>query len=403
MTHKQRMLSAINGSPAGGVPWAPRLDLWYRANKLGGTLPSKYRNASLEEILDDTGMGLHAVIPNFRDLRGPEDDIDRALGIYNLSTMPYQTVFENVERVFKIEGDRTFVEYKTPLGSINTTVLYNDEMRKAGISITHIEQYAFKSVEDYAPLMYLFENANAVPNYDGYDEFSGSVGDRGIAVAYASLAASPMHLIQRELMPLELFFYEMNDHPDELNELARKIDLYWNRMLNTVSRSSAEVVLLGANYDASITHPPFFKEHIMPGLKSFSEQLHAKGKYLLTHTDGENSGLLQYYLDSEIDIADSICPDPMTKLSLKEVRDFFEGKITIMGGVPSVSLLKYSMSDNEFDAFIGKFFEETGPGDHLILGISDTTPPAAEFDRILKIGELIEQFGPVNVSDNGEL
>ncbi len=39
-----------------------------------------------------------------------------------------------------------------------------------------------------------------------------------------------------------------------------------------------------------------------------------KGKFLLTHTDGENIGLLEEYMACEFDIADSICPSPMTKL-----------------------------------------------------------------------------------------
>jgi hypothetical protein len=32
----------------------------------------------------------------------------------------------------------------------------------------------------------------------------------------------------------------------------------------------------------------------------------------------------------------------------------------------------------------------------LLLGISDTTPPAADFNRIRKVAEVIERFGPVN-------
>ncbi len=48
-------------------------------------------------------------------------------------------------------------------------------------------------------------------------------------------------------------------------------------------------------------------------------------KFLLTHTDGENTGLLEHYLESNMDVADSVCPKPMTKLSFKEVRDHFDG------------------------------------------------------------------------------
>jgi uroporphyrinogen-III decarboxylase len=395
MTHKEQMLAAVEGRPTDRIPWAPRLDLWYNANKRAGTLPSRYRNATLAELVDDLGVGFHAVVPNFQDLRRPEDDADRPLGIYNLKAMPYGTHFENVRRTIRQEGDRKIVEYATPAGDLRTVTLHDERMRAAGITITHVEEYAFKSAEDYAALGHLFENARVLPNYDGYQEFADRVGDRGLAVGFVSAAASPRHLLQREAMPLERFFLETYDHPDELHQLAQRMQTYWNQALEVAAQSPAEVLLLGANYDSRVQYPPFFAEHLQPGLEAFAEKLHANGKYLLTHTDGENTGLLQHYLDSSFDIADSVCPAPMTKLTFREVREAFAGRITIMGGIPAVVLLKESMSDRDFDAFLDDFFEQLGGGDHLILGISDTTPPSADFERLLRIGQRVEEFGPV--------
>ena len=57
--HKQNMLDAIAGKPTDRLPWAPRLDLWYKANKLAGTLPDRYRDASLIELVDDLDMGYY--------------------------------------------------------------------------------------------------------------------------------------------------------------------------------------------------------------------------------------------------------------------------------------------------------------------------------------------------------
>ena len=392
---KQEMLAAIAGRPVAQIPWAPRLDLWYRANKRAGTLPGRFRNASLIELVDDIGAAMHAIVPNFKDLRCPDDEADRALGLYNLWTMPCQTVLENVRRTVTVQGDRTIVTYETPHGTLRTTMLYNQAMRRAGITITHVEEYAIKGPADYAAAGYLFENARVEPNYEGYRQFAEKVGHRGLAAGFASLAASPMHLIQRELMPMETFFYETMDHPDDLEELAGRIGLHWNRVMDVVADSPAELVFVGGNYDATVTYPPFFQQHLAPSLREFARALHARDKYLLTHTDGENSGLLEHYLASEIDVADSICPKPMTRLTFKQVRDVFDGKITIMGGIPSVALLPSVMSDKQFEAFLDDFFADLGAGDHLILGISDTTPPAADFQRLLSIGRRIEQFGPV--------
>ena len=401
MTRKERMLCTLTGEPTDGIPWAPRLDLWYNAHRRAGTLPPQYRNASLHELTDDLGFGFHAIVPHFKDLRDPLDDVHRGLGIYNLWAMPYSTRLENVDVEVTTEGDQTHVEYRTPVGTVSTTILYDEGMRQAGISITHLLRYAIEDGADYAPVRYIFDHARVEPNYAGYDEFAEGVGDRGIAAAFLSLAASPMHLLQRELMPIQFFFYELYDHPDELNQCAASIGAYFERVFEVAAGSSAEVLLLGANYDARVTYPPFFEQHILPWLKRFAEVLHPMGKFLLTHTDGENTGLLDLYLASEIDVADSICPEPMTKLSFKQVRDHFAGRINIMGGIPSICLLKDSMSDREFETYMEGYFADLGAGDHLILGISDTTPPAAEFARLARIGERVRAFGPVNPPSQG--
>ena len=396
MTYKERMTAVLRGEPVDMIPWAPRLDLWYNANKRAGTLPTQYTDATLREIADDLGFGYHAIVPHFKDLRNPDDDLHRALGIYNLWFMPYATRLHNVEVTSAVDGDYTHVSYKTPMGVLTTTVVYDEAMRASGASITHIAEHLMKDHKDYEAAAHIFRNAEVLPNYEGYNEFADFVGDRGFAAGYLSLAGSPMHLLQRELMRMEFFFYELYDHGDEVAECADAIGNYFERVFEVCVNSQAELFLLGANYDAGVTYPPFFSEHITPWLRKFGDMLHAKGKYLLTHTDGENTGLLDCYIDAGIDVADSICPSPMTKLSIKEVRDHFDSRITIMGGIPSICLLKESMPDDRFETYIEDFFTDLDGGDHIILGISDTTPPAADFERIKRIGELTREFGPVN-------
>ena len=389
------MLAAIRGLDLPRIPYAPRLDLWFRSHQQDGTLPAEYRSATLAEMVDDLGWGFHAVIPDYRDLHGPLDDADRALGIRNLRAMPVHTALEGVERRIRVDGDRTRVDYVTPVGAVSTTTLYNDSMKRAGITITHVEEHAFKTPADYAPLGWIFEHAKVAANYGGYAEFAARVGERGVAVGYVTSSASPMHRVLRELMPYDAFFFEMADRPDEMAELAAKIGVYHRKLAAVAADSPAEVMLLGSNYDASLTYPPFFGRHVTPWLRDFAEALHKRGKFLLSHADGENTGLLGHFLDAGIDVADSICPAPMTKLTFAQVRKVFGGRVAIMGGIPSVALVRDSMPDAAFERFLDGFFAEIGRGERLILGISDTTPPGAEFDRLRRIAERIEQFGPV--------
>ena len=142
-----------------------------------------------------------------------------------------------------------------------------------------------------------------------------------------------------------------------------------------------------------ITYPPFFKEHILPYLQELADLLHSKGKLLQTHCDGENKGLLDLLVETGMDIAEAVCPQPMTKLTIADVKKAFKDRITIFGGIPSVALLEESMPDEEFERFIKHLFKEIAPGNRFILGVSDTTPPDAKFERLLRITELVHEWG----------
>ena len=391
MTHKQRMLAVIKGQTPDRLPWVPRLDLWYNARNSNPSFPAEYKDSSLMEIVNDLDVGYHAVIPHYLDIRDQSDTIDRGLGIYRLKGFAYKAKLTNVERIVERSGDQKRVTYKTPVGSVSTTELYTEDMKKAGVSLTHISEYAIKELKDYDVIGYIFDNIKVTPDYDNYRAYQEFVGDNGIAVAYFGQSASPMHHIMKELMPLDKFFYAMYDHSIEVAGLIEKMTLFFDKCFNILADSPAEVILSGANYHSAVTNPPFFKDHILPWLKKFARILHDKNKYLLTHCDGENDGLLDLYLESEFDIADSICPYPMTKLTISDVLKKFDNKITAFGGVPSVILLKDSMSDGDFDEYMKKFLDDIS-GHRVILGISDTTPANADFDRLLKITELIDKY-----------
>ena len=130
-------------------------------------------------------------------------------------------------------------------------------------------------------------------------------------------------------------------------------------------------------------------------MKRQSEIANGMGKFIASHTDGENIMLLEQYVKAGFDIADSICPAPLTKISLKETREIFGDQMTIWGGVPSIALLPASVSDRDFYRLVDETLEVIGRGDHMIISVADTLPPMADFDRLLYLKKKVEEFGPV--------
>ncbi len=300
---------------------------------------------------------------------------------------------DSIDFNFKTDSEgKTTTIFNTPYGKVTTGTLYNRKMESDGTSLDHTTKHAIESNNDLKALGYIFENISVKENYKNFKDYKEHTGDDGVCVAFSMLSGSPMHHIMKELMSFESFIYELEDNKRNLEELEKKIEIFFEKIISISLKSQSDIVFLGANYDSLLTWPAFFKNYITPYLKKAALRAHKSGKFILTHTDGENKGLIDEYIEAEIDIADSICPYPMTKLHLKDIRGRFSKKTTIWGGLLSICVLEESMNDQQFDKYIDGFFNDLGKGKNIILSFADTTPPGAKFGRIEKVAEMARKY-----------
>jgi uroporphyrinogen-III decarboxylase len=393
MTDRERILRTVTGKSVDRVPWIPRLEFWHRARLRNGTLPPELRGLSLMEIADHLGVGFYSVVPDFTERSSEEDMLDRPLGICNLASLPYRVTLRGVDRRVDRHGHETVIEYHTPAGSIRTSAIFTEEMLDGGSSISWITGHAIREPLDFEVVGYIFSHLKVEPRPDGYLARRRQIGDRGIAVAFTSGSACPMQHIMKELMTIEQFFYAMHDCPEAVEKLAEQMQPFYRGIQECAAETPAEVVMLGGNYDDAITYPPFFRKHILPALREYASTLHGKGKLLMTHTDGENRKLLPLYREAGFDIADSVCPYPMTSCTLEELREAFAGRITIWGGIPSVLLCRESASEEQFRRFVGDLLGRYGRETRFVLGVSDMVTADCEWDRMRYISERVASIG----------
>ena len=319
LTHKQRILMAARGEMPDLLPYVPRFDLWYNANFWAKTLPKEHRDRAADEIARAEGWALHKVVPELLKVDDPEENIHRGIGLYSLKENGYWITFSpNVDVRVKREGDSTRVEYHTPIGVIRVREIITEEMKKAGASITWLEERAIKSVDDYRVLKYIFENIEVKPDYDRYAKWQAEIGEDGVACMMGAFAPSPIQHVQRDLLEATDFFYHYNDYQKEMQDLAEGIEGVYEQLLSVVAKSPAEVVLWGANYDDMITYPRYFEKEMSPWLQKASRVLEENGKLMLCHTDGETLGIMDLIRDSGMHIAEAVCPYPMMKVRIED-------------------------------------------------------------------------------------
>ena len=391
MTHRERCLAAIRGEKPDRLPWVPRLEFWHRVRLRQGTLPPDLCSLTLTEITERLGVGCYSSVPDFTDLTNPDAMLDRALAIFHHAVLPYRVTLQEVDRRVTRRGQETAVEYHTPAGSIRTASVMTEEMLDAGVSMPYVTEHAIREPKDFEVVGHIFSHLKVEPDFDGYLARRQEVGESGVAVAFLEGPACPIHHIMKELMTVEKFFYAMYDYPEKIERLAEAIEPFYRQIQQIGADSPAEVIFLGSNYDDSITYPPFYEKHILRPLRDYAEMLHQKGKYLMTHPDGENKRLLPLLVRSGFDIADSVCPHPMTSVRLEEFRAAFNDKITIWGGIPSTLLCPPSTTDEEFKQSVDELVARYTGESHFVLGVSDMVTADADWNRMLYITERVAQ------------
>jgi len=410
MTHREKLLKVARGEMVDILPWIPRIDLWHNANSLAGTLPQKYRGCSVEEIHRAEGWPLHKVVPEFLKPDKPEDIVHRAIGLYRLKEFPYDFEFSSaigVEVDYQETDDEsmTHVTYHTAVGKISVTHGVTAEMKKSGASISWVKEHAVKTKDDYRTLAHLFDGIKLKPAYERFRQWKDSVGEDGIAVAQSLgiCCSSPMHFIQKTFLDATAFYLHYHDYPREIAELIEVIDPIYRRLIEILAASPADAVMWSSNVDDMITYPAYYEKDILPWCRQAGQKLHEAGILTMVHPDGENRGLMDLIPQAEMDIADAVTPYPMTKVDIAEYYERWcrEGKMTIQGGIPELFLLEESTTRDDLKDYIDHLLQAITPGTRFIASIGDTTPPNADFDRLLYIGERIAKEGNLPLQAGG--
>jgi len=388
-------MTVMRGGIADELPWAPRMDLWAIAQEARGTLPRDFAGVGIAGIARRLRMGCRAVGADFTRTWTAGDLLLRGLGIENHPDFPYRIEVQDLPVTVEDRGDGAFcVSIRTHAGDVATELRRDPGMFAAGSYDPYPVRRAIHSRDDLEAVAIVFEHLRVVPQTAGYASFRQAIGDEGVAVAAGPYAASPMHLVLQALMDFEPFIYLYSDDRPALQELASRMEGFFDEVLETVLESDAEVFLWGGNFDQSVTWPPFFASEVGPWLRRVSARAHDHGKLLLVHADGENAQLLRYYPECGIDIAESVGTRPMVRNSLAELRAGFGPNTTIWGGIPAVALLDEAVGDAAFDRLIDSVFADAGSGDRLILGVSDAVPPDASMARMRAIAERAHAFHP---------
>ena len=115
----------------------------------------------------------------------------------------------------------------------------------------------------------------------------------------------------------------------------------------------------------------------------------------MAHVDGEITGKaggpILLVRESGFRVADALAPEPATRISVHEAFQAWDREMLVWGGIPSL-LFSPQTPDSEFDSCVLSLLESIEPGDPFVLGIGDTIPIEADFDRLLRFSQLYRAY-----------
>ena len=376
MTNRERLLAIMEGRLPDRIPWIPRLQIWYEANKRGGTLPDAYRGMSLREV-------------------------ERAVfgGTAARDAIIYRIEIDDVEiRTHQVSAMETLTEYVTPVGTVTTRFRSTDHLRRQGIQDAEVG-FMLKRREDYPVVEHIIEHTRYTPTFEEYEAYERDVGEEGYPMV--NCGDCPMHHWMRALVGYDQAYFHLNDYPSEVERLVGVLtDHYkqtvWKQMLD----SPARLLMHGHHLSSQMTPPPIFEQHILPYYEELSPKLRERGKVLALHGDNDTRHILSHIERAGFGMVECFATEPLVQTTLAEARTAWGDRVIIWGGVPSV-ILEDPFSDEQFEAYIDDLFRTVAPGRAFILGIADNAMPGSKIERIKRITEIVQQRGTVPIPTTG--
>lgn len=375
MTNRQRLVAVLNGEPPDRIPFIPRMELWYRAHSLAGTLPEQWRSASLREIERELNLGTPA-----------------------RAAVVARHTLDDTDIAHWEEGERLVTEYRTPVGAVRQVELHSAEYRRLGLGATVVEHF-LKGPSDYKVWEWIVTHGTWHAAYDEFLDYDSEIGDDGLPMA--SLGDVPFHLFAQDLAGYDNAYLQLADYPSEVEHLlAVMAEVERARMWPVVADSPARLILHGAHLSSQFTPPPYFRRYILPYYRDFSRLLHDKEKALVMHGDNDTSAILTEIEEAGWDMVECFATAPMAKVTLSQAREAWGDRVIIRGGLPS-AMLSPSVDEDTFRAHVVQILREVAPGNAFVLGVSDNVMADSSIERIRWVSDLLEEKGGYPIKQNG--
>jgi len=179
------------------------------------------------------------------------------------------------------------------------------------------------------------------------------------------------------------------------------VDLSVDYNIELARRASAigaEIVVTSddiASNHGLVMSPAHFREFLLPGMKRVFKAFREAGLYVIKHTDGNITPILDMLIDAGIDAINPI--DPVAGMDIGEVKKRYSNKVCLMGNVDCAGVLVYGSQQEVVEA-VKDCIKRASPGGGHIISSSNSIHSGVKPENYSTMLEAIQQYGGYPIS-----
>jgi len=354
MTSKERLKAALNGKPVDRLPFAPNIAyVW-------DFYPESIRRKGQEEFLKEVGAD--------QLLRGTQ------LAAYYIQN--------GVEVKTTNDGNKTFVDFITPVGSIREGFVQTDATR-------FLSEHPLKTEEDYKILLWIEENTTchySVKEANEHLQNSNSVLSIGQLIPRCK---SAFQSLIEHFAGTEELTYALVDFPDTVEELLAKMIENDIKLVKMAAESNYEYFLTWEDSSTQNYSPAMYDKYIASEIKQWCDVLHGAGKKYVQHACGHVKDILPMMKASGADVIESFVSPPTGNISIRDARTIAGKEMGIIGGIEPISFLTL---DNKALADFTELAIEDLKGGPFILANGDSCPPGVTPEKFKLVADIARNY-----------
>jgi len=363
MTHRERLLAPFKGIVPDQPAWLADLSYWYRAMEKMGKLEARYEGPEgYIRLHEDMGV----------------------CSYYGQGASTYRALPDGVEAGTHEDETERVRWWRTPVGEIRE----HWEWIPTSYCWAHVE-YAVKNADDLRVVRDIYERRRYEPETEGFGRQCERLGDNGLPIC--PVPRSPVPALMTDWCGVVTTCYLLADERAAVEDTLAIMDRSADVAFEAVCASDVELFHFADNLD-STNYTSLFEPYMEEYYTRRLGQIHAVGRYAVTHLDGAVRGLLPHLARVGFDGVESITPGPVGEVEIEELRDLCGDHETIIwGGIPG-AMFSPPWTSDQVRAHTLRLLDEMAPDNRLIVGSADQIPPDGDMDFCRMIADTIAEW-----------